>query len=101
MIYTDYTKIKKVTFKVPEMMEANAEEEVIRLFNNIQALKDEISDLRMEATKKDKDLKVLEGKWNLLLPLLDIEYETKEKEEVHQDIYVGFNFGTDINKHLH
>lgn len=101
MKYTDYTKIKKVTFKVPEMMEANAEEEVIRLFNDIQALKDEISDLRMEATKKDKDFKVLEEKWNLLLPLLDIEYETKEKEEVKGEINVGFNFGTEINKHIH
>ena len=101
MIYTDYTRIKKVTFKVPEMMEANAEEEVIKLFNNIKSLKDKISDLRMEATLKDKDLKVLEEKWNLLLPLLDIEYETEEKEEIHENIYVGFNFGTEINKHIH
>lgn len=101
MIYTDYEHIKKVTFKVPDMMTENAEKEVITLFNNIREMRDKISDLRMEATKLDKDLKVLEEKWNLLLPLLDIEYETKEKEEVHQDIYVGFNFGTDVNKHLH
>lgn len=101
MIYTDYENIKKVTFKVPDMMTDKAEEEVINLFNSIKALKDEISELRMTATKKDKELKVLQDKWNLLLPLLDIEFETKEKEEIHQDIYVGFNFGTDVNKHLH
>ena len=101
MKYTDYTKIKKVTFKVPDMMTENAEQEVIKLFNNIKALKDKISELRMEASKLENDLRVLEVKWNALSLLMDIEYETKEKEEVHQDIYVGFNFGTDINKHLH
>lgn len=101
MKYTDYTKIKKITFKVPEMMSPSAEEEAINLFNSIRELKDEISDLRMAADQKEKELKVLESKWNILNPLLDIEYETKEKEEIHQDIYVGFNFGTEINKHLH
>lgn len=101
MIYTDYEHIKKVSFKMPDMMTDKAEKEVINLFNNIKALKDKISELRMEATKKDKELKVLQEKWNLLLPLLDIEYATGEKEEIHQDIYVGFNFGTDVNKHLH
>ena len=101
MIYTDYTKIKKVTFKAPEMMKTNAEEEVINLFNSIRVLKDEISDLRMTASEKEKNLGVLEAKWNLLLPLLDIEYATEEKEEVHGTINVGFNFGTDVNKHIH
>ena len=101
MIYTDYTEIKKVTFKVPDMMTENAEQEVIKLFNDIKALKNKISELRMEASKLENDLRVLEVKWNALSMLMDIEYETKEKEEVHQDIYVGFNFGTDINKHLH
>ena len=101
MIYTDYEHIKKVTFKVPDMMTENAEKEVINLFNSINELKKEISDLRMEATCLDKDLKVLEEKWNLLLPLLDIEYETKEKEEVKGEINIGFNFGTEVNKHIH
>lgn len=101
MIYTDYTQIERVTFKVPDMMTENADQEVIQLFNNIRDLKDKISNLRMEATKKDKELKVLQEKWNLLLPLLDIEYATKEKEDIQQTINVGFNFGTDINKHLH
>lgn len=101
MIYTDYTQIERVTFKIPDMMTENADQEVIQLFNNIRDLKDKISNLKMEATKKDKELKVLQEKWNLLLPLLDIEYATKEKEDIQQTINVGFNFGTDINKHLH
>lgn len=101
MKYTDYTKIKKITFKVPEMMSPSAEEETINLFNSIRELKDEISDLRMAADQKEKELKVLESKWNILNSLMDIEYETIEKEEVKGEINVGFNFGTDINKHIH
>ena len=82
-------------------MTNKAEEEVINLFERIKALKDEISGLRMEALKKDKELKILQDKWSLILPLLDIEYAMKEKEEVKEEINVGFNFGTEINKHLH
>ena len=101
MIYTDYTEIKKVTFKVPDMMTENAEQEVIKLFNDIKALKDKISELRMEASKLEKDLGVLEAKWNILSPLLDVEYATKEKEDIQQTVNIGFNFGTEVNKHIH
>jgi phage shock protein A len=101
MIYTDYTKIKKISFKVPELVNEKAEEEVINLFNRIKALKDDISSLRMEATEKEKQLQVLEEKWNILSALLDIEFDTKEKAEVHQDVNIGFNFHSDINKKIH
>lgn len=101
MIYTDYTKIKKVTFKVPELMSENAEAEAIKLFNDIRELKDKISDLRMEASNLEKNLKVLEAKWNILSSLLDIEFETGEKEDIQQTVNIGFNFGTEVNKHIH
>jgi len=101
MIYTDYTKIKRVNFKVPELMNEQAEEEVINLFNRIKALDDEISSLRMEATNKEKQLQALKEKWSMFSSLLDIEFDTKEKEEVHQDVNIGFNFHSDINKKIH
>ena len=101
MICTDYNKIKRVTFKVPDMMTDKAEEKVIEKFNAINALKDKIADLRMEASKLEQEQRKLEKEWNDIYPLLDIEFETYEKEEIHENVYVGFNFGTDINKHLH
>ena len=82
-------------------MNEQAEEEVINLFNRIKALDDEISSLRMEATNKEKQLQALKEKWSMFSSLLDIEFDTKEKEEVHQDVNIGFNFHSDINKKIH
>lgn len=101
MIYFDYTKIKDIKFKFPELMGENSKSEILMLFERIANLKNTISDLRMEATEREKTLKELEKEWNTILPLLDIEFETKEKEEVHGEINIGFNFGTEVNKHIH
>ena len=101
MIYTDYTKIKKVHFKVPELLKDDAEEKVINLFDSIKVLKDDIATLRMEITEREKKLLELEDQWTILSALLDIEFETEEKAEVHQDVNIGFNFHSDINKKIH
>lgn len=101
MIYTDYNKIKKVTFKVPKLMHEGAEEEVIGLFNDINNLKDHIADLREEASKLETKLKALEATWLCISPLLDIEYETEEGEDIHDDVNISFNFSADINKNVH
>ena len=101
MIFTDYTKIKRVNFKIPELMSDTAQEEVIALFNEIKTLKDKISDLRMEALSLEPKLKEKEKKWQAISSLIDIEYETFEKDVINNPIYVGFNFGTEINKHIH
>lgn len=101
MTYFDYTKIKDIKFKFPEIMGENSKSEILMLFERIANLKNTISDLRMEATEREKTLKELEKEWNTILPLLDIEFETKEKEEVHGEINIGFNFGTEVNKYIH
>lgn len=101
MLVTDYNNIKKVTSKVPELTKENIEESTIKLFNNIKALREKIYTLRDEISKYEKSLKDLISTWELISPILDIEYETVEKEEIHNQVNIGFNFGSEINKDIH
>ena len=82
-------------------MAPNAEDTIIALFNEIQELKDSISTLCMAAEEKRKELAEREKEWNSLQDLIEVSYETAEKEEVKGDICLGFNFGTEVNKHIH
>lgn len=101
MIFTDYESLKDVTFKVPELFTDKSKEEVMALFSEIKELKSNIYDLRTKANLLEETLKEKEKKWELLLPLIDLEFNTVEKEEVKGEINVGFNFGTEVNKHIH
>ena len=101
MEITNYKAIKKITLLHPEIMAPDAEEKIIALFNDIQQMKDTISDAYMAVEKMRDELKVKEKEWNKLQDLITITYETKYKEEVKGDICLGFNFGTEVNKHIH
>ena len=63
--------------------------------------KEEIRSLRMQANELEKELNAMEDKWNTISVLFDIEYETKQKDEIKKTPTVGFNFDSSINKHIH
>lgn len=97
----DYEKIKRVHIDFPELMNEEAEESIIALFNKIKDLKSKAADLRMEAIKVDKQREELESQWNKILPLVEIEFEDKEFEEISNESMIGFNFSSEINKKVH
>ena len=101
MKFTDFKKINKVTFKYPELMREDSEQQVIDLFNRIYSLKEEIADIRTEADSKEKELLELQKKWNLIKDLISVEYETYEKDYTVESLNVGFKFSADINKNIH
>lgn len=101
MEITNYKAIKDVELLRPYLMAPDAKETIIALFNKIQELKDTISMLCMAAEEKRKELAEREKEWNSLQDLIKVTYETTQKEEVRGDICLGFNFGTEINKHIH
>lgn len=101
MEITNYKAIKKITLLCPEIMAPDAEEKIIALFNDIQQMRDTISDAYMAVEKMREELEVKEKEWNKLQDLITVTYETKYKEEVKGDICLGFNFGTEVNKHIH
>lgn len=101
MKITDYKKIKEVTFKYPELMKENASEQIKNLFNTINKLEEEIADTRAQANIKEKQLNLLQKEWNSIKDIIDIEYETYEKDYTVNSLNVGFKFSADINKNIH
>ena len=101
MEITNYKVIEKITFRHPELMAPDAEEKIIALFNDIQQRKDAISDACMAVEDMRKKLADKEDEWDMLQELIDVTYKTEYKEEVKGDICIGFNFGTEVNKHIH
>lgn len=101
MEITNYKVIEKITFHHPELMAPDAEEKIIALFNDIQQRKDAISDACMAVEDMRKELADKEDEWDMLQELIDVTYKTEYKEEVKGDICIGFNFGTEVNKHIH
>lgn len=101
MEITNYKAIKSVKLLHPEVMAPDAEEKIIELFNDIQQRKDTISDACMAVEKMRKGLTKKEEEWSRLQDLIEITFETKFKEEVKGNICIGFNFGTEVNKHIH
>lgn len=101
MKFTNFKKIKRVTFKYPELMDKDSEQKVIDLFNTINTLKDNISDIRSEANLKEKELVRLQEEWNTINKLIIVDYETYEKEVINNEVNIGFKFSADINKDIH
>ncbi len=100
MIYTDYQEIEDIKFVSPELVEIQ-KEQILKLFNEIKDLKEYLANERMRLSQLDKELEEKKKKWNLIEPLLEITYKTKEVKEIHNPINVSFNFHSDINKAIH
>ena len=101
MKYTNYRGIDKIEFKYPALMAKDAETKVRKLFEQIQLTKDLLGDAVIVAEELRTRLDELEKEWETMSNLIKVSYKEEEKEEVKGDIHLGFNFGTDINKHIH
>ena len=101
MKFTDYKQIDKIEFLYPELMSKDAKDRVRKIHEQIQISEDLLAEANIVADELRGKIVALEKEWELLSPLMKVTYKVVEKKEVKGEINLGFNFGTEINKHLH
>ena len=87
----DRTKIKKVTFKHPELMGKDAEKMVKSEYRELLNIKEKLYAAREEVRKLEKLYGTLEADWNAKKEMFDIEFESTEKEVKTQKSYLTIN----------
>lgn len=100
MIIEDKNKIKSVTSKCPEITAEDAEQYVIRLYNEINIKRDELINLRMHANTLEEEVKELEARFYKIKDLFNIEYCTKEVSEINNNMHLGI-VTSDVGGRLH
>ena len=76
----DYAKIKRVTFKHPELMGKDAEKMVKSEYIELLDVKEKLYAAREEVRRLEKKYDTLEKSWNAKKDMFDIEFESTEKE---------------------
>lgn len=76
----DYAKIKRVTFKHPELMGKDAEKMVKSEYRALLDIKEKLYAAREEVRRLEKKYDTLEKNWNAKKDMFDIEFESTEKE---------------------
>ena len=87
----DRTKIKKVTFKHPELMGKEAEKMVKLEYRELLDVKEKLYAAREEVRRLEKLYGTLEAGWNTKKDMFDIEFESTEKEVKTQKSYLTIN----------
>lgn len=76
----DRTKIKRVTFKHPELMGKDAEKIVKLEYRELLDVKEKLYAAREEVRRLEKKYDTLDKSWNAKKEMFDIEFESTEKE---------------------
>ena len=76
----DYAKIKRITFKHPELMGKDAEKMVKLEYRELLDVKEKLYAAREEVRRLEKKYDTLEKNWNAKKDVFDIEFESTEKE---------------------
>lgn len=76
----DRTKIKKVTFKHPELMGKDAVKMVKLEYRSLMDAQEELYEAREKVRKLEKRLDAMQKAWNSKKEMFDIEFESTEKE---------------------
>ena len=76
----DYAKIKRVTFKHPELMGKESEKMVKLEYSELLDVKEKLYAAREEVRRLEKKYDTLEKNWNSKKEMFDIEFESTEKE---------------------
>lgn len=76
----DYAKIKRVTFKHPELMGKDAEKMVRLEYRALMDAQEELYEAREKVRKLEKRLDAMQKAWNSKKDMFDIEFESTEKE---------------------
>ena len=100
MIVRDNTALEDIELLYPEVMAPDAKEKLMRLFNEIQADKNSLSDACEVAETIRKRIAQHEKEWESFQPLINPIYKTIEKEEIKVKIYGLWKTDTPINKNV-
>jgi hypothetical protein len=76
----DYAKIKRVTFKHPELMGKDAEKMVKLEYRELLDVKEKLYAAREEVRRLEKKYDALEKNWSAKKDMFEIEFESNEKE---------------------
>lgn len=76
----DYAKIKRITFKHPELMGKNAEKMVKLEYRELVDVKEKLYAAREEVRRLEKKYDSLQKAWDAKKEMFDIEFECTEKE---------------------
>ena len=95
MVVNDYSKIKSIKPKFPDITNKRAVKSLTKMFYSIKADKDKLAELRMKAMVLDQELKNKEAEFNSKMQLFDIEFEKKEVKEIKETNYFGIINPTD------
>lgn len=83
---TDNTRIKKITFKYPNLMSPYAENIIKEDYQYILDIKEELSEKRANVRHLEEEVKRLEQEFREKTSTCDIEFETYTKEYSTNDI---------------
>lgn len=76
----DYSKIKRVTFKHPELMGEDAEKMVRLEYACLINAQEKLYETREKVRELEKHLDAMQKDWNAKKDMFDIEFESTEKE---------------------
>lgn len=76
----DYAKIKRVTFKHPELMGKDAEKMVRLEYACLIDAQEKLYETREKVRELEKRLDAMQKDWNSKKDMFDIEFESTEKE---------------------
>lgn len=76
----DYAKIKRITFKHPELMGKDAEKMVKLEYRELMDVKEKLYAAREEVRRLEKKYDSLQKAWDTKKEMFDIEFECTEKE---------------------
>ena len=82
MVVRDNTALEDIELLYPEVMAPDAKEKLIRLFDEIQADKNNLSDVCEAAEAIRKRIAQHEKEWESFQSLINPIYKTREKEEI-------------------
>lgn len=95
MIIDDYSRIKSIKPKFPDVTNKRAIKSLAKMFYSIKADKDRLAELRMKATVLAQELKLREAEFNTKIQLFEVEFEKKEIKEIKETSYLGIINSTD------
>lgn len=85
----DTKVIERVNLLYPNLMAENAAQKIEELYYSIEAVKDEIAKLRMEAMKKEQSLKEMEKAFRIVSNMVEIEFKKVDIKEIKETCALG------------
>lgn len=92
----DYTKIKEITFTLPELMKENAKDEIILFYKNLLKKESTLQELRVKVRELEEEIKKDREHWNLISNVAKVEFDDIISEyKTHKASFSVYGCGND------